>query len=216
MSWVAAAVIGGSVVGGAISSRSQRRASDSASEAQMYASDRSIEAQERALEKLREQLAPYMNAGVEGLQGQRDLLGLGLGAPGAQEAAIQKIAQGDQFKALTAEGENAILQNASATGGLRGGNTQGTLAQFRPQLLNQLIEQQYNRLGGLTSLGQNAAAGVGNAGIATGQGIARSFGDIGAAQAGNALAHGRASAQMWGGISGSFGQLAGMGAFGRF
>lgn len=214
MSWVAAAVIGGSVVGGAISSRSQRRASDSASEAQMYASDRSIEAQERALEKLREQLAPYMNAGVEGLQGQRDLLGLG--APGAQEAAIQKIAQGDQFKALTAEGENAILQNASATGGLRGGNTQGTLAQFRPQLLNQLIEQQYNRLGGLTSLGQNAAAGVGNAGIATGQGIARSFGDIGAAQAGNALAHGRANAQMWGGISGSFGQLAGMGAFGRF
>jgi hypothetical protein len=214
MSWVAAAVVGSSVVGGYMSSRSQGRAADSASEAQMYASDRSIEAQDRALADLRKQLAPYSAAGEQGLRGQQDLLGLG--APGAQTDAIQKISQSDQFKALSQEGENAILQNASATGGLRGGNTQGALAQFRPQLLNQLIDQQYNRLGGLTSIGQNAAAGVGNAGISTGQGIGRSLDNIGAAQAGNALAHGRADAQMWGGISGSIGQLAGMGAFGRF
>ena len=44
-------------------------------------------------------------------------------------------------------------------------------AQFRPALLSQLIAEQYNRLGGLSSLGQNAAAGVGNAGLSTANGI---------------------------------------------
>lgn len=211
---VAAAVIGSAVVGGLMSSEAQKSAASSASGAQTAASQQSIAAQQAAMADLKTQLAPYTSTGVQAIQGQKDLLGLG--APGAQTEAIQKISQGDQFKAMAKEGENAILQNASATGGLRGGNTQGALAQFRPQLLNQLIDQQYNRLGGLTSIGQNSAAGVGNAGISTGQGIGASLNNIGAAQAGNALAAGKADAQMWGGISGSVGQLAGMGAFGKF
>ena len=57
---------------------------------------------------------------------------------------------------MVQQGQDAILQNASAIGGLRGGNTQAALAQFRPALLSQLIAEQYNRLGGLSSLGQNA------------------------------------------------------------
>jgi hypothetical protein len=62
-------------------------------------------------------------------------------------------------------------QTPRATGGLRGGNVQAALGQFQPQLLAQLIDQQYSRLGGLTSIGQNAAAGVGNAGMSTGNSI---------------------------------------------
>jgi hypothetical protein len=211
---VAAAVVGAAVVGGYMSSEAQRSAASSAADSQDAASRRAIAAQQGAMGDLKAQLVPYTSAGVQAIQGQQDLLGLG--APGAQTEAIQKISQGEQFKSMAKEGENAILQNASATGGLRGGNTQGALAQFRPQLLNQLIDQQYNRLGGLTSIGQNAAAGVGNAGISTGQGIGANLNNMGAAQAGQALAYGKADAQMWGGVSGSVGQLAGMGAFGKF
>lgn len=148
-------------------------------------------------------LQPYTLAGQSGIEGQQQLLGLA-GAP-SQALRIQQIEQGPQFQAMQQQGENAILQNASATGGLRGGNTQAALAQFRPQLLSSLIDQQYQRLGGLTSLGQNSAAGVGNAGVntgngiasgalTTGQGIAGLLGQQGSAMAGGALAAGRASA----------------------
>jgi hypothetical protein len=93
---------------------------------------------------------------------------------------------------LTQQGENALLQQASATGGLRGGNIQAALSQFRPQLLSSLIEQQYGRLGGMTALGQQSAAGVGTAGMETGTNIANLLGQRGAALAGGELGQARA------------------------
>lgn len=119
----------------------------------------------------------------------------------AQQRAIAGIEGGAQFQSLLRQGEGAILSNASATGGLRGGNTQSALAQFRPQLLSQLIEQQYARLGGISSLGQNAAAGVGNAGMQTGGNIANLLAQQGAAQAGGALGQANAFGNALGGVS---------------
>jgi hypothetical protein len=89
------------------------------------------------------------------------------------------------------------LQNASATGGLRGGNVQGALGQFRPALLNQFIEQQYGRMAGIAGMGQNAAAGVGAAGMNTANQIGTQFGNIGQAQANQALARGQANIDMF-------------------
>lgn len=165
-------------------------------------------------------LTPYLNVGAEmlprlqefaavgtdALKQQRALAGLD--GPEAQQAAIAQIEAGPGFQALTRQGEESILQRASATGGLRGGNVQAALAQFRPTLLNQFIEQQYGKLGGLTNLGGAATeqlfkTGVGGqellarlgqasaanqaAGATTlGTGISGSLGQIGAAQAGAA------------------------------
>lgn len=199
MSWIAAAVVGSAVVGGAMQSRSARTAAN----AQTQAADAGIAEQRRQFDQVRELLNPYVQAGTGALQGQLDLAGLG-GAD-AQAAAIQRIEQGPQFTSMIQQGENAILQNASATGGLRGGNTQGALAQFRPQVLNSLIDQQYSRLGGISSMGQNAAAGVGNAGMQTGANVSNLIQQQGAAQAGGALASGQA----WGNVFGQVGQLAG-------
>lgn len=117
---------------------------------------------------------------------------------------------------MTAQGENAILQNASATGGLRGGNVQGALAQFRPQLLSSLIQRQFQNLGGLTSIGQNAAAGTGSAGLQTGTNISNLFQQQGAAEAGGALANGRAQANAFGAVGGGLGLFSGLGGFNRF
>lgn len=137
------------------------------------------------------------------LTAQQDLLGLN-GAD-AQSRAIAGIENSPYFSGLVKQGENAILQNASATGGLRGGNTQGALAQFRPQMLAAAIADQYQRLGGITSLGQNAAAGVGNAGQNAANENSALLGQVGAAQAGGIL--GRAAGQVQGinGISSAFG-----------
>jgi hypothetical protein len=213
MSWIAAAVVGGTVVGGVYSANKQAGAAKDAAGAQSQAAQLGIEEQRRQFDAVRELLNPYVNAGTGALGAQQNLLGLN-GAD-AQATAINGLQASPQFHALQKQGNDAILANASATGGLRGGNTQAALAQFSPNLLNSLIQQQYANLGGMTSLGQNAAAGVGNAGMQTGANVANLLGQQGAAQAGASLAQGRAYGQMANSITGAFGSFAGMGGLGR-
>ena len=133
-----------------------------------------------------------------------------------QRQAIQGIEQGPLFQELARQGEQGILQNASATGGLRGGNVQGALAQFRPNLLNQLIEAQYGKLAGLTTLGSSSAQNLLNtgsaaaAGTATGaQQSAQSIGNLmvgmGQAQAAGQIGQANAFAQGVSGVSGAIG-----------
>ena len=150
---VAAAVVGSAVVGGVMSSRAQKKAANSAANAQIQSSEMGVEEQRRQFDAVQKLLKPYADAGLSGLSGQQDLLGIN--GTAAQQAAIGNVNNSSEMQTYLQQGENAILQNASATGGLRGGNTQAALAQFRPQLLNQLINQRYQNLAGMTSLGQN-------------------------------------------------------------
>jgi hypothetical protein len=166
---------------------------DAASEAagiQAGAAGAGIEEQRRQFDALQALLKPYTEAGLPALQQQQALLGLQ--GPEAEQAAIERIRGGETFQALAQQGEEALLQRASATGGLRGGNIQGALAQFRPALLNQAIEQQYGRLGGMTQLGQRSAAGVGAAGMESGTNVANLLAQQGAARAGGELGEAKA------------------------
>jgi hypothetical protein len=207
MSWVAAAVAGGTLVGGYLSSNAQKNAASTAANAQTEASQAGIDEQRRQFDQIQQLLSPFVNAGTGALGAQQNLLGTNGAA--AQQAAISGIQSSPQFQALQQQGNDAILANASATGGLRGGNVQGALAQFQPQLLAQLIDQQYSRLGNMTNLGQNAAAGVGNAGLSTGNQITSLLGQQGSAQAGAALAAGKANSQMYNTIGNAFGTFVG-------
>jgi hypothetical protein len=226
MTWVAVAVAAAGVVGGAYSAKKQRDAAQDAAAAQQGAAQQGIQATQaaqaeyaRQFDSLRAILAPYVQTGNAALNQQGALIGTG--GPQAQQQAINSLEQSPQFGALARQGENAILQNASATGGLRGGNTQAALAQFRPQLLSQMIDQQYSRLGGLVSIGQNAAAGTGNAGMALGQAGLNTGANItqllqqqGAANAGGLLANGRAAGGYANAITQGIGMYAGLGGFG--
>lgn len=210
MSVVAAAVIGSAALG-AYSSKKQGDAAKNAANIQAGAADAGIDEQRRQFDAIQKLLSPYVSAGAGALTGQQDLTGLNGAAP--QQAAIDALSKSPQFTALQQQGENSILANASATGGLRGGNTQAALAQFSPQLLAQVIEQQYGRLGGLVSVGQNAAAGTGNAGMSTGNNITQLLQQQGAAQAGGALAGGREAAGYSNAIGSAIGLYAGLGGF---
>lgn len=105
-------------------------------------------------------LAPYTDAGLSAVSSARDLLGLN-GAAG-QQAAVSGIESSPQFLAMLKQGENSILQNASATGGLRGGNTQAALAKFSPSLLAASINDRLAQLSGVATLGANTGLGVGS------------------------------------------------------
>lgn len=205
----AGAMAGASLGGGVDSANAQADAAANAAGAQSSAALAGIAQQNKQFEAIQALLAPYTSAGSWAVKGQRELIGLDGGA--AQQSAINALQGSPEFAALTQQGENGILANASATGGLRGGNVQAALGQFRPQLLAQLIDQQYSRLGGLTSIGQNAAAGVGNAGLSTGNNISNLLQQQGAALAGGALGQGRAQAGLSSALTNGLGVYAGMG-----
>jgi hypothetical protein len=178
-------LIAGLIAGGAslISGLIQGGAQKSASDAQAEAAQAGIDEQRRQFNAVQKLLNPYVQAGTQSLGAQKDIIGLN--GPDAQAKAIASLSNSSEMQALVKQGETGILQNAAATGGLRGGNTQGALAQFRPQMLSNLINQQYQRLGGLTSIGQASAAGVG----AAGQGMANQVSSL-LTQQGNAEAAG--------------------------
>lgn len=135
------------------------------------------------------QQAQFAQAGVEALQQQRALSGAA--GPQAQQQAIAAIEQSPEFQAAVQQGESAILQNASATGGLRGGNVQAALAQYRPQLLNQFIQQKYQQLGGLAQSGLETARGI----TALGAGLGETISGRGAQAAQNLLGLGTQTAE---------------------
>lgn len=197
-------MIGSSVASGVI----QAGAAKKAASAQSAAALAGIEEQRRQFDTVRELLQPFVEGGTGAFRQQLDLAGVS--GPEAQQAAITAIEQGPEFAALTRQGEEAILQKAAATGGLRGGNVQAALAQFRPQVLSSLIEQQYGRLGGLAQTGQASAAGVGTAGMQTGANVSNLLQQQGAAQAGGALAAGQAFGNVLGNVGQVFGSVAGM------
>ena len=205
------AALAGIAVGGAtlVSGYMQGEAAQDAAAIQGQASQAGIEEQRRQFNKVQELLKPYTEAGVPALEAQQAFLGLK--GPEAERAAIERISGGETFQALQRQGEEALLQRASATGGLRGGNIQGALAQFRPALLSSLIDQQYGRLGGLTNLGQNAAAGTGAAAQTMGTNVTNLLGQQGAAAAGAEIAQGKAFGAIPSAISGGLGLFSGLG-----
>lgn len=209
----ALAVAGATLVGGIYSANKQSKAADKAAGLQSDATMAGIAQQDKQFEAIQALLKPYVDAGTPALNAQQELIGLKGGS--AQQQAIDALRASPQFTSLLAQGENSILSNASATGGLRGGNVQAALAQYSPQLLAQTINDQYARLGGLTSIGQNAAAGVGNAGMQTGNNITNLLQQQGAALAGGALAQGKAQAGYANAITGAIGSYFGLGG-GKF
>ena len=206
---VVAAVVG--VAGSVYSAHQGNKAAGRAAGAQNAADARAIAEQQRQFDALQALMKPYVqaSAGVNGvggsLQAQQNLLGLNGNA--AQQAAYDQIQNSAGFQSQLQLGQNTMLQNAAATGGLRGGNTQAAMAQFAPALLNQAIASQYQNLGGITALGQNAAAGVGNAGMQSANAIGGLYQSQGANTAGYQLARGQNAQDMIGSISGALGGI---------
>ena len=124
---------------------------------------------QKAWEDSQKYLNPYSEAGTSAIVGQQDLVGMN--GNDKQQAAIDLIKNGSQFKELAAQGEDALLQNKAATGGggIRGGNTAGALAQYRPQMLQDLIDKQFINLGNLSNLGVGASTNLATGRTAFGQ-----------------------------------------------
>jgi hypothetical protein len=165
---------------------------DASPDSQLSAISSMADPNERARWQEYANASPYVPAGTAQSAGQ------------AQQAAIDNLKASPLFQSLYGTGQDTILQNAAATGGLRGGNTQNSLAQFGSGLLAQVIQQQLANLG--TVSGQGAQAGLGLGQISQGNANAQSAGynNLGAAQ-------GAAAASPWLGIAGALQKIGGQG-----
>lgn len=198
---VAAIGVGASIM----DNRAANKAAGRAADAQTAAAQMGVEENRRQFDFIQELMKPYVDSGKTALNQQMGMLGLNGAA--AQQQAIGALQNSPFFQAQLNQGTNALLQNASATGGLRGGNTQAALAQFAPQLLQQTFQNQLANVGQLATQGQNAAAGVGAQAANTGNRNAALFGDIGQARAGAALARGQNTQDLIGSLAGAAGRL---------
>lgn len=184
-----------------------KSAAKQASKDQQRATEQGMAEQRRQFDALQALMQPYVQSGSDALRGQENLLGLN--GKNQQQKAISTIENSPFFKSQYQQAENALLQNAAATGGLRGGNTQEALADNRANLLFGNVQQQLQNLSGVAANGQSAAAGLGGQGLAFGNNIAQGYGDIGQAQAGYQLAKGQINQGLLG-----FGLKAGASALG--
>lgn len=183
------------------------KATKSASKAQVAASQAGIDEQQRQFDAVQQLMAPFVEGGTNAFSQMANIAGVN--GAGAQGIALDGIQNDPRMQYEIQSGEDALLANASATGGLRGGNTQAALAQLRPQIFSGMIDQTYAQLGGLASMGQAAAGNQ----AAAAQGLASNTTGLlqaqGSAIAGGALGGAAAFNQGLGGVGNAAGALLG-------
>lgn len=148
---VAAAVIGGAVLGAAGSVY----AADSASSATNSATNANIAEQRQALDQQATLSAPYRGLGEKAIPLYEQLLGLN----GGNADSIQKaLASTPGYQFALDQGETGILNAASASGGV-GGNTLAALDKYNVGMASQTYQQVLDNTGRAVGTGQAAAAG---------------------------------------------------------
>lgn len=184
-----------SFLGSLLGAGSQKKAITQATHDQVDAYNRGIDETRRQFDVTNANEAPYRDIGAKGLAGLGDLTGVN-GAP-QQQSAIDALKASPFYQTLFRTGLETNLQNASATGGIRGGNEVRSLADFGSDTLMQTIQQQLASLGGLANIGQNATAQTGAFGADASSAIVKLLSSIGGANASGALAKGGINAGMW-------------------
>ena len=148
-------------------------AQDAAKEAGRLQADASlagIEEQRRQFDITQQNLQPFQEAGVSALQQQQALLGLS-GAD-AQQQAFNQFTESPGQRFLRERQEKALLRNASAIGGLGGGNVRTALQEQAAGIAQQDFQNQFGQLGQLAGQGQSAVTNIGQFGAQTAGNIA--------------------------------------------
>lgn len=166
MSFVATAVVGGSIISGTLGYLGATQAAN----AQVGAETQALAAQNAA----RAKLDPWINTGTQA----NATLGKLTGAGGTTPDFSSFINSPDYAFALS-QGNDALTKYLNATGLGKSGGALTAVAQYNQGLASQQYGNYFNRLMQLSTLGQGAAsAGVGGANAAAG-----TIGNIGASQA---------------------------------
>jgi hypothetical protein len=161
MTGVATAIIGGQV----ISSIAGSSSADKAAKAQVQSTEASIAEQRRQFDVTQGNLQPSLEAGNLALEQQQALLGLS--GTEQQQAAFTGLEQSPGQQFLRDRAQKNLVRNASAIGGLGGGNVRSALVQQGVGFAQQDLQNQFGRLGQLAGQGQAAGTAIGQFGQQT-------------------------------------------------
>lgn len=184
-----------SFIGGLLGAGAEKKASRGAQASLVDALNKGIATQQHQYDLTRGDFAPEAALGTSAAGSFGDLVG----ANGADKwsAAIKALQESPLYQSLYSNGREAVLQNASATGGLRGGNTERSLANFGADTLSTTIQQQLQNLMAGINAGTAAKGTVAGVGTNTANSISSQQGQIGGANAQGILTRGGLTAGMW-------------------
>lgn len=189
-----------SAIAGVFGGGAQKKASQKATDAQVAAINRGIDLQQQQYTTTRSDYMPYTDAGRAAIFSYGDLIGLnGIDKQSQATAGLKASPFFDQE--LSDANEN-LLQTASATGGVRGGDTAGAIGQLSPALLQKYYDDALTRYGNLANLGLGATGSVAQLGANNAQSVSNLYGDVGTAQARNYLTKGGINAANFGNFGG--------------
>lgn len=182
---VAAAVGVGSAVAGIAGSAMQAGAASDAADTQAQAANNAANMQWQQFQQMQKNLQPYMDLGTNNMSGLQAQLGKLGGMQFNFNPTMQQLEQTPGYQFTLNQGLNTLNNQMAAKGlNLSGAQARG-MADYTTGLASNTFQQQYqnalqnfmtnygvgtdqyNRLSGLVGLGENAAAGVGNAGLQT-------------------------------------------------
>lgn len=179
---VAAAIVGGAVIGAGAS----YLASENAADAQGAAAAQASGTQQAMYGQTRADLMPYNLAGQDATARLREMAS---GDPAKLQAMLEAL-PGYQFSRT--QGLKAVQNQYGARGlGLSGAAQKGA-ATFAVGLADQTFGDQWNRLMGLATLGENAAAQTGAYGTQTATNVGNNLIGAANAQAAASIAQGQA------------------------
>lgn len=191
---------GATLLGSGISALGSSSAANTAAGAQ----EQAIQEQMQMFQQVQKEEQPFIQGGGNALQSYLQALGIGPGGGGFGTGPLSapfnpsNLAQTPGYQFTLGQGEQAILDNATATGGVGGGNTRKALTGYATGLADQTFQQQLqdymaqqaqgsNQLQNLITGGANAAANLGSQSTQVGANIAGNIGNIGAYNAAGTL-----------------------------
>ena len=208
MTWVAAAVIGGSLISGAVGANSASKAANAQQQSAQLAADTQLQ----MFNTVNDQQAPYRDAGNTSLKALMGGMGIGPAVDGGPASgsinkpfSAQDLAQwqdpGYQFRLQ--QGEGALQNSAAGTSGLVSGNSlrslmdygQNSASQEYQNAFNRYNTNQnniYNRLSNIAGIGQTSANASGQMGMTAAGNIGSAQMAGGAAAAAGAIGQGNA------------------------
>lgn len=156
-----------------------------AAKAQAQAIQQAIGEQQREFDASQARFAPYSNFGLASMGSLSDYLGLN--GNDKQQAAYDTLKSSPAFTSVYNTGADTILQNAAATGGLRGGNTNLSLANWGSGLFNNVLQNQIGNLTNGVGIGSGTVTTLGNLGQQNANSISSLLNQQGKAQAAGIL-----------------------------
>lgn len=175
----------GGIFGDIIGAKSNSHAIAHATNQQISGINQAIGEQQGQMVQNRTDEAPYTGFGAQSVGGLGDLLGLN--GTDAASKAIAALKASPMFQSLFNTGQEAVLQNASATGGVRGGNAQGALYELGSNTLSDVIQNQIKSLFGGAQIGANATGNLINVNQQGANNISSGYTSIGNAMSNKTL-----------------------------